>query len=163
MFALPEVGHGVYYEFRRDWVLWKPRNDVELRLAIVSCSLERLRCSTELIEVIRRDFESKHDNFFERGLLASLDELGVVACELAPVPEAADESGVTVLKLDERLKQNWQLIDVQEHVDAHLLAFVLIGLIDFQLKVVLHVESVELKVVLIENEAGNVNEGPKMH
>ena len=36
-------------------------------------------------------------------------------------------------------------------------------MIDFQLEVVLHVESIELKVVLIENEAGNVNEGPKMH
>ena len=97
MFALSEVGHSVNYEFRRDWVLWKPGDDVELRRTIVSSSLEGLRCSTQLIEVILRNLESKQDNFFGGGLLALLDERGVVTCELAPVPEAANESGVTVL------------------------------------------------------------------
>ena len=77
--------------------MWEPWNDVNLRVAIVACSLEVFRCRAKLIEIIRWYFEPKHDDVLLRGLLALADELGVIACPVAPVIQAANESGVAVL------------------------------------------------------------------
>ena len=91
-----------------------------------------------------------------------LDEPCIVACELAPVPEAVDECGVAVLQLDELLKQERQLVNVKEHVDAHLFTFVLVRLVQLHLEVVLYIEPVDLEVVLVENESRNVDEGSEV-
>ena len=156
--VLAEVWSKVDPEFRSDWVLWEQRDEIDLRWALISLTLERFWRLTKLVKGVLWEGLIEHNNLFFAWLLTLVKELSILACPLRPVVEALDKCDVAILELENLLDFDWDLLNIKEEVETHHISLLWVKIIKLHLNGVLNLELFDLGIILVKDETREAND-----
>ena len=150
--VLAEVWSKVDPEFGSDWILWEQRDEIDLRWALISLTLERFWRLTKLVKGVLWEGLIEHNNLFFAWLLTLVKELSILACPLRPVVEALDKCDVAILELENLLDFDWDLLNIKEEVETHHISLLWVKIVKLHLNRVLNLELLDLGIILVKDE-----------